>query len=84
MVTATVKENRLGRNILGVPGSKREEIRQQKSNYREGVVEYFIKYSPFASWSWLASGLYYWEEHEALSAVKKFIKRTPGECAYTL
>ena len=64
--------------------NKRNKIRQQRSNYREAVVDYFVKYSPFASWSWLAGTLYYHEEHEALSAVKKFIKRALGECVYTL
>ena len=84
MVTATAKEDRLGQCILEVPESKRDEIRQQRSNYREAVVDYFIKYSPFASWGWLAGELYHWEEHEALSAIMLFIKRTPGECVYTL
>ena len=76
MTTASVKEDELGQYILCFPWSKEEEI---QSNYRESVIDYFIKYSPFASWTWLAGRLYYCEEHEALSAVKMFIKGTRGK-----
>ena len=70
---ATVNEGTLG-EILDLPFSKRSE--------RSKMIEYFIKYSPYASWSWLAGRLYYYEKHEALSAVRKFIKRTVGKCVY--
>ena len=84
ITTASVEEVELGHYILLVPLSKHEEIQQQKSNYRESLIDYFIKYSPYASWTWLAGRLYYRERHEALSAVKKFIKGTRGKCVYTL
>ena len=83
MTTISVEEDKLG-DILTVPGNKREEIQQQRSNYRQAVIDYFIKYSPYASWTWLAGKLYYEKEHDALSAVKKFIKGTRGKCVYTL
>ena len=82
MATASVKEDKLGDDILLVPPSKREEIRQQRSKYRESIINYYMFYSPYASWTWLAGRLYYLEEHEALSAVKKFIKGTRGKCVY--
>ena len=46
------------------------------------MIEYFIKYSSYASWSRLAGGLYRYEKHEALSAARKFIKGTVGKCVY--
>ena len=81
MTTASVKEDKLG-NILWVSQNKLEEIRQQKSKYQESVIYYFMIYSPYASWTWLAGRLYLYGEHEALSAVKKFIKGTRGKCVY--
>ena len=78
MATASVQEDILGQYILYLLHIKR----QQKSSYRQAVIDYFIKYSPYASWTWLASRLYWREEHEALSAVKKFIKRTRGKCVH--
>ena len=73
--TATVSEDTLG-NVLNLPRSKLSE--------RLRMMEYFIKYSPYASWSFLAGGLYYRGEHEALSAARKFIKGTVGKCVYVL
>ena len=69
--TATVNEGTLGDDVLLLPHSKQSE--------RSKMIEYFIKYSPYASWSVLAGRLYYKEKHEALSAVRKFIKRTAGK-----
>ena len=71
--TATVDEDTLG-NVLSLPRSKRSE--------RSKMIEYFVKYSPYASWSLLAGRLYCEEEHEALSAARKFIKGTVGKCVY--
>ena len=72
--TATVDEDTLGDDVLDPPPSKRSE--------RSKMIEYFVKYSPYASWSRLAGRLYYEEEHEALSAARKFIKGTVGKCMY--
>ena len=64
-------ENTLG-DVLSLPFSKRSE--------RSKMIEYFIMYSGYASWCWLASRLYVEEQHEALSATRKFIKGTVGKC----
>ena len=85
MATVTVKENDL-ENSLAIPASKREELQQQSSTaseYREGLIDYFLKYSEFASWSGLASRLYSVEQHEAVAAARRFIKGTPGTVSYT-
>ena len=86
MVTATLDDDQLG-VCLRVPDSIQKEIREKTSTsaeYREGVIEYSIHYSPYATWSDLAGELYFNEYHEALVAARRFIKRTPGECVYTL
>ena len=72
--TATVNEYKLGDDVLSLPPSKQSE--------RSKIIEYFVKYSPYASWSRLAGRLYYEEEHEALSAARKFIKGIVGKCVY--
>ena len=70
---------------LNIPRNKWEELRQQSSTtaeYRERLIDYFLKYSEDASWSDLAGRLYYYEQHEAVAAARKFIKGTPGKCVY--
>ena len=87
MVTATLDDNKLARDILFVPGFIRDEIRWKMStsaDFREGVIEYYIQYSPYATWAELAGWLYYRECGEALVAARRFIKRKPGKCVYTL
>ena len=85
MTTASVKEDQLG-FILPFPKSKLQEmgLREIRQQDRETVIDYFIKYSPYASWTWIAGQLYHLEKHEALSAVKKFIKGTRGKCVYNI
>ena len=80
-VTATLGEDKLA-NVLDVPLSKQKEFRQQSSTtveYRKKVIDYFLKYSHLASWSDVSSRLYRWEHHEALAAVREFIKGTSGK-----
>ena len=87
MVTATLKDNQLEDDILCVPLSIQNKIRKKTSTsaeYRERVIEYYHRYSPFASWGDLAGELYFNDYHEALAAARRFIKRTPGKCVYTL
>ena len=87
MVTATVKDGKLEDYILRVPVSIQNKIRKKTSTsaeYRERIIEYYHQYSPYASWSDLAGWLYCWECPEALAAARRFIKRTPGKCVYTL
>ena len=80
-VVVTLKEDELG-DVLDVALSKREEFQQQSSttaDYRQRLIEYFINYSPWASWSDLASILYGWDESEAVEAARIFITQTPGK-----
>ena len=80
-VVATVGDDKLG-GVLNVAGSKREEFRQQSSTtaeYRERLIEYFNKYSHWASWSGLAGRLYYYDQPEAVAAARTFITQTPGK-----
>jgi hypothetical protein len=82
MVTATVDDDRLAEDILLVPYSIRTKIREKTSpsaDYRERITEYYIQFSPQATWGKLAGELYYWACPEALAAARKFIKRTPGK-----
>ena len=85
MVTATVEDDKLGEDILRVPYDKQEEIHAKTSltaEYREGLINYFIQYSPYASWSDLSGRLYYREYLEAVAAARKLIKRTPGKYVF--
>ena len=80
-VVATVGEDRLG-DVLNVPESKREEFQQQSSttaDYRQRLIEYFIKYSNWASWSDLASRLYRLGTPSSVEAARAFITQTPGK-----
>ena len=90
MVTATVKDDRLEGYLgycLRVPYSEQREIREKTSTsaeYREGLINYFIRNSPYATWSGLSGRLYSEQCPEAVAAARRFIKRTPGKCVYTL
>ena len=87
MVTATVNDVNLAYNILQVPGSIEYDIREKTSTsavFRERAIEYYIQYSPRATWAQLAGRLYFIEYGEALAAARRFIKRTPGKCVYIL
>ena len=82
-VTATVDVEELAGDILLLPQSIHFKTKRKTSttaDFRERIIEYYVKYSPHASWTELAGRLYYMECHEALAAAKKFIKRTPGKC----
>ena len=80
-VVATVGDDKLG-GVLYMAESKREEFKQRSSTtaeYRERLIEYFIKYSPWASWSDLAGRLYLYDQPEAVAAARTFITQTPGK-----
>ena len=86
-VTATVplEDDELGQKVLGVPERKRKEIYQQSSTdaeERERLIHYYLNNRPYASWSHLAGKLYHRQHHDALSAVRRFIKTEPGEFTY--
>ena len=80
-VVATLGEDEL-RAVLEVPESKREEFQQQSSttaDYRQRLIDYFIKYSHWASWSDLASRLYAYGTPSSVEAARAFITQTPGK-----
>ena len=79
-VVTTVGEDELGK-VFVVLKSKREEFRQQSSttaDYRQRLINYFMKYSPWADWSELANWLYYYDQPAAVEAARAFITQTPG------
>ena len=81
-VVATVREDKLV-YVLDVPRSKRKEFKQQSSttaDYRQRLIEYFIKYSPFAGWSDLAGRLYSYDQPAAVEVARAFTAQTPGKC----
>lgn len=80
-VVATLEGDKLG-DVLNVPLSKRKEFQQQSSttaDYRQRLMDYFIKYSPWASWSDLASRLYAYGTPSSVEAARAFITQTPGK-----
>ena len=87
MVTATVDDRKLAGLILQVPYSIQMEIRREvdtSADFRKEVIEYYVQYSPQATWDELAGKFYRWEYGEALAAARRFIKRTSGKCVYNI
>ena len=75
-----VDTEKLGKALL-VPPSKIGDIQLQRSTAaqkRKALIDYFIKYSEFASWTELANSLYQRGHPEAMITAKTFIKQTPG------
>ena len=67
---------------LGVPDSKREEIRQQSSTEREkslALGDYWVNTAPDASWEKLASELYQCGEEKAAAVMKQYLQQ--GMCS---
>ena len=68
--------------VLHVPLSRWEIIETTFSTEtarRQAAVDWWLRYSPTASWTWLAGRLYYWKERTALEAVSQYIhKETAG------
>ena len=80
-VVATLGEDKL-RDVLNVPEIKSEEFQQQSSttaDYRQRLINYFIKYSHRVDWSDLTSWLYLYEQPAAVEAARAFITQTPGK-----
>ena len=85
-VVATVGDDDL-EAVLQIPQSKREEFRRQSSttaDYRQRLIDYFIKYSPWATWSDLASRLYAYGTPSSVEAPRAFITQTPGKTFYVV
>ena len=80
-VVATLGGDKL-EDVLNMPWSKRDEFRQQSSttaDYRQRLIDYFIKYSHRAAWSDLTSRLYRYEQPAAVEAARAFITQIPGK-----
>ena len=63
---------------LGVPLSKRKEIREQSSTEREkrlAVGDYWVNTHPNASWERLARKLYQCGEERAVAATREYLQQ---------
>ena len=77
-VMKTLKDWKRICDVLSVPDSRKKKI-QSMTERRQEVVEWWLKFSPNASWNWLAGRLHFLEERTALKAVRKYIhKETEG------
>ena len=67
---------------LGVPDSKRQEIKQQSSTEREkslALGDYWVNTDPDASWERLARKLYRWVEDRAVAVTRQYLQQ--GMCS---
>ena len=65
---------------LGVPTSKRDEIkRQHQSQQLASLSAYIVQFIPGISWAVIAGALYYCCEERALQAAKRYTKREEGK-----
>jgi hypothetical protein len=78
---STVQVWRL-KNVLGVPASKREELKNQSENdeeWRVRMVQYFLQTHPLAGWEMLGGELLWGEEYAAaVEEVKVHIEPEEG------
>ena len=68
-------------SVLGVPDSKRQEIRQQSSTEWERCIalgDYWVNTDPHASWEKLARAVYQRGEKRALAVMKQYLQQ--GMC----
>ena len=63
--------------VLWIPSSVRR--RGSEEERRVKYIDYFLRFSPYASWECIGGQLLYWEEDTALQAVKGHIKPKEGE-----
>ena len=81
-VLETVRDWETVSVVLNVPGSRQGISRKEFSDEslrRQAAVDWWLRYSPTASWTRLAGRLYYREERTALEAVSQYIhKETTG------
>ena len=78
----TVRDVETLGDVFEVPGTKRDEVKQQSASVeerREGLVKYYLDTFPNASWEHLGGGLLLWKEDAAMEKVKVHIKPTEGE-----
>ena len=86
MVTATVDDDLLGKCLL-VPPLIRDQIREEtvtSVEYRDRIIDYYLHYSPYATWNDLAGLLYSRDCLEAVALARSFIKKIPGKRMYTI
>ena len=73
-------------DVLNVPDSRQGLISGEHSaepERRQAAVDWWLRYSPTASWTWLAGQLYHWEESTALEAASRYIqKETAGTIVF--
>ena len=81
-VLGTLRDWRTVSGVLSVPLSREQIIETTFSTEtarRQAAVDSWLRYSPTASWTWLAGQLYSWKERTALEAVSQYIhKETAG------
>ena len=70
-------------DCLKVPDSVYVQIKANPSypteeKRREAVISYYLNTIPLASWVRIAGWLYYWEKHDSLEAVRKYLHHTTG------
>ena len=71
------KWERVG-DLLGVPRSKRQKIKQHSSTEREKYLalgDYWVNTDPDASWERLARKLYQWRKERALAVMKQYLQQ---------
>ena len=81
-VLATFMDVKKLKDVLLVRPRKLDEMQQQSSTVaqqKEVLIDYYIKFSEWASWTDLANSLYHFGYHEAAATAKTFIKETPGK-----
>ena len=81
-VTSTLNYGGLS-YCLEVPDSVYVQIKANPSypteeKRREAVISYYLNTIPLAFWARLAGQLYYWEKHDSLEAVRKYLHHTTG------
>ena len=80
-VLETLRDWETVSGVLEVPYSRQQIIETTFSTEtpRQATVDWWLRYSPTASWTWLAGELYTCEERTALEAVSQYIhKETAG------
>ena len=69
---------------IGIPYSKRRELQRQSSTTdqaKQACWDYWLHHHPAPSWTILAGGLYFWEEHGALEVLQMNYLKGEYACA---
>ena len=80
-VVDSVEVQTLG-NCLSIPLRVKENIlsviHYDSMEQKSRLIHYWVNFSPFASWNWLAGRLYYWDERTALEASLRYVQKISG------